>query len=194
MSRLPPPTSSGVWRSFSTISLLGTGNPGTNRRRPRFDHRQLRYQGSTRSRRSFCARAPCRRRWRSSKSARSVRRWASDSINQGITSFVVGGVSGDLFMIAYYKGAGLVADVALIFNILFMMAVLAGFQAVLTLPGIAGIVLTHRHGGGCQRADQRAHPRGATGRATRRDRLSKPAIKMPCPPSWIPTSRLFFPA
>jgi len=47
-----------------------------------------------------------------------------------------------VFMIAYYKGAGLVAVVAVIFNILYMMAILAGFQAVLTLPGIAGIVLT----------------------------------------------------
>jgi preprotein translocase subunit SecD len=45
-------------------------------------------------------------------------------------------------MIAYYKGAGLLANVAVIFNILYMMAVLAGFQAVLTLPGIAGVVLT----------------------------------------------------
>ena len=44
-------------------------------------------------------------------------------------------------MIAYYKGAGVVADVALIFNILFLLAILAAFKAVLTLPGIAGIVL-----------------------------------------------------
>jgi preprotein translocase subunit SecD len=65
-----------------------------------------------------------------------------DSIRQGITSFIVGGALVILFMIAYYKGAGLVADVALIFNVLYLIAVLAGFQAVLTLPGIAGIVLT----------------------------------------------------
>jgi preprotein translocase subunit SecD len=65
-----------------------------------------------------------------------------DSINQGVTSFIVGGALVIVFMIAYYKGAGLVAVVAVIFNILFMMALLAGFQAVLTLPGIAGIVLT----------------------------------------------------
>jgi preprotein translocase subunit SecD len=45
-------------------------------------------------------------------------------------------------MIAYYKGAGLLAVVALLFNLLFLIAILAGFQAVLTLPGIAGIVLT----------------------------------------------------
>jgi preprotein translocase subunit SecD len=65
-----------------------------------------------------------------------------DSIEQGIRSFIVGGALVVLFIIVYYKGAGLVAIVALIFNVLFMMAVLAGFQAVLTLPGIAGIVLT----------------------------------------------------
>jgi preprotein translocase subunit SecD len=65
-----------------------------------------------------------------------------DSINQGVTSFIVGGLVVVVFMIAYYMGAGLVAIVAVIFNILFMMAILAGFQAVLTLPGIAGIVLT----------------------------------------------------
>jgi preprotein translocase subunit SecD len=65
-----------------------------------------------------------------------------DSIRQGITSFIVGGILVVVFMIAYYKGAGLVAVVALIFNIFYMLAILAGFQAVLTLPGIAGIVLT----------------------------------------------------
>jgi preprotein translocase subunit SecD len=65
-----------------------------------------------------------------------------DSITQGLTSFAVGGALVVLFMVAYYKGAGLVADVALVFNVLFMIAILAGFQAVLTLPGIAGIVLT----------------------------------------------------
>jgi preprotein translocase subunit SecD len=65
-----------------------------------------------------------------------------DSINQGVRSFIVGGALVIIFMIAYYKGAGLLAVVAVIFNILYMFATLAGFQAVLTLPGIAGIVLT----------------------------------------------------
>jgi len=65
-----------------------------------------------------------------------------DSIRQGIISFVVGGSLVILFMIAYYRGAGLVADVAVVFNVLFLLAVLAGFKAVLTLPGLAGIVLT----------------------------------------------------
>jgi preprotein translocase subunit SecD len=65
-----------------------------------------------------------------------------DSVRQGINSFIVGGALVLVFMIAYYKGAGVVAVVALLFNVLFLIAVLAGFQAVLTLPGIAGIVLT----------------------------------------------------
>jgi preprotein translocase subunit SecD len=65
-----------------------------------------------------------------------------DSINQGVTSFIVGGALVIVFMIAYYKGAGLLAVVAVIFNMIYLLAVLAGFQAVLTLPGIAGIVLT----------------------------------------------------
>ena len=65
-----------------------------------------------------------------------------DSINQGVMSFIVGGALVVIFMIAYYKGAGLVAVVALLFNVLYMIALLAGFQAVLTLPGIAGVVLT----------------------------------------------------
>ena len=65
-----------------------------------------------------------------------------DSIRQGVTSFIVGGLLVIVFMIAYYKGAGVLAVVAVVLNILYMLATLAGFQAVLTLPGIAGIVLT----------------------------------------------------
>jgi preprotein translocase subunit SecD len=45
-------------------------------------------------------------------------------------------------MIYYYRTAGLVANLALIINIIFILGILAGFKATLTLPGIAGIVLT----------------------------------------------------
>lgn len=65
-----------------------------------------------------------------------------DSVRQGVTSFIVGGLLVIVFMIAYYKQAGLVAVVAVVLNVLYLLAILAGFQAVLTLPGIAGIVLT----------------------------------------------------
>ncbi|HWH79959.1 MAG TPA: protein translocase subunit SecD, partial [Candidatus Binatus sp.] len=65
----------------------------------------------------------------------------SDSIRQGVISFVVGSSLVIIFMLVYYKGAGGLADFALFFHILFLLAILAAFQAVLTMPGIAGIVL-----------------------------------------------------
>ncbi|MFN3198110.1 MAG: protein translocase subunit SecD [Bradymonadia bacterium] len=66
----------------------------------------------------------------------------ADSVSAGQTSVIIGLVLVIAFMFIYYKGAGLVADVALILNLLFVMACLTGFGATLTLPGIAGIVLT----------------------------------------------------
>lgn len=65
-----------------------------------------------------------------------------DSIQQGLTSFLIGGLLVVLFMILYYKLAGILADAALLMNVLLLMAGLAALQATLTLPGIAGIVLT----------------------------------------------------
>ncbi|MXW84246.1 MAG: protein translocase subunit SecD, partial [Rhodothermaceae bacterium] len=60
----------------------------------------------------------------------------------GFTSLMVGLTIVVLFMIVYYRAGGMVADMALIINIIFIMGILAGFNATLTLPGIAGIVLT----------------------------------------------------
>jgi preprotein translocase subunit SecD len=65
-----------------------------------------------------------------------------DSIRQGLRSFAVGGALVVLFMLVYYRGAGLLADGALILNVFFIVAALAAFEATLTLPGIAGLVLT----------------------------------------------------
>ncbi|HYA29466.1 MAG TPA: protein translocase subunit SecD [Acidobacteriota bacterium] len=64
-----------------------------------------------------------------------------DSIRQGVISFVVGSSLVIVFMLIYYRGAGALADFALLFHILFLLAILAAFKAVLTMPGIAGIVL-----------------------------------------------------
>ncbi len=66
----------------------------------------------------------------------------TDSIRKGLISMCVGGILVVLFMIVYYRGSGLIADFALILNILLIGGGLAGFQATLTLPGIAGIILT----------------------------------------------------
>lgn len=65
-----------------------------------------------------------------------------DSIDQGIISVIVGGVLVILCMVIYYRLSGVVANIALILNILFIMALLSLLKATLTLPGIAGIVLT----------------------------------------------------
>ncbi len=65
-----------------------------------------------------------------------------DSIRKGLVSMVVGFIFVVIFMVVYYRLSGLVANIALILNVLFIMSVLALAQATLTLPGIAGIVLT----------------------------------------------------
>lgn len=66
-----------------------------------------------------------------------------EAINSGLSSFIIAFFVVLLYMIFYYsRKAGLVADIALVVNIFFIMGVLASLGAVLTLPGIAGIVLT----------------------------------------------------
>ncbi len=64
------------------------------------------------------------------------------AINSGLLSFVLAFVVILLYMIFYYNSAGSVADIALVANIFFIFGVLASLGAVLTLPGLAGIVLT----------------------------------------------------
>lgn len=66
----------------------------------------------------------------------------ADSIRKGVWSMIMGGLAVILFMAVYYKGAGLIADLALVLNVTLIAAGLAAFQATLTLPGIAGIILT----------------------------------------------------
>ncbi|SMB96710.1 protein translocase subunit secF [Hymenobacter roseosalivarius DSM 11622] len=65
-----------------------------------------------------------------------------EAINQGLYSSLAGLVIIMIFMAIYYGKAGLVADLALIFNIFLVLGVLAQFGTALTLPGIAGLVLT----------------------------------------------------
>ena len=65
-----------------------------------------------------------------------------ESINSGMMSFILAFVLVLVYMICFYHTAGLVASIALISNLFFLFGVLASFGAVLTLPGIAGIVLT----------------------------------------------------
>jgi preprotein translocase subunit SecD len=66
----------------------------------------------------------------------------ADSIRRGQYSVVLGLLIIIIFMVIYYKVAGLIADLALVLNIIILMAVLAQLGLTLTLPGVAGIVLT----------------------------------------------------
>jgi preprotein translocase subunit SecD len=65
-----------------------------------------------------------------------------DSINKGTWSCIVAGILIFIFMVIYYRASGLIADLALAMNIILLLGAMVMFGATLTLPGIAGIVLT----------------------------------------------------
>jgi len=65
-----------------------------------------------------------------------------DNIDRGFNAIKIGFLAVILFMVVYYKGFGLIANVALLSNLVFIVALLSLLQASLTLPGMAGIVLT----------------------------------------------------
>jgi preprotein translocase subunit SecD len=65
-----------------------------------------------------------------------------DSIRQGIISILISAVLVVVFMVFYYRISGVIADIALVLNVIFVFAVLSLLRATLTLPGIAGLVLS----------------------------------------------------
>jgi len=66
----------------------------------------------------------------------------ADSIRRGVNSVLIGLALVALFIIVYYRGAGTIAIATLVLNIFFVLSILASLRATLTLPGIAGLVLT----------------------------------------------------
>ncbi len=66
----------------------------------------------------------------------------TDSIRAGIRAAVVGMLAVLIFMLIYYRAAGINADVALLLNLIILLGFMGYFEAVLTLPGIAGVILT----------------------------------------------------
>jgi preprotein translocase subunit SecD len=66
----------------------------------------------------------------------------ADSIRQGVTAAIVGMAAVLIFMLVYYRGAGINADLALILNLIILLGFLGYSGATLTLPGIAGVILT----------------------------------------------------
>jgi preprotein translocase subunit SecD len=66
----------------------------------------------------------------------------ADSIRQGVTASVAGMLAVVAFMLFYYRGSGINAVLALVLNLVLLLAALIMFEATLTLPGIAGVILT----------------------------------------------------
>ncbi|HLD30538.1 MAG TPA: protein translocase subunit SecD [bacterium] len=66
----------------------------------------------------------------------------SDSIKKGVTSCIVGFLAVAVFLAFYYKLGGIIADISLFFNLFLVMGIMALLKATLTLPGIAGLILT----------------------------------------------------
>jgi preprotein translocase subunit SecD len=66
----------------------------------------------------------------------------TDSIRAGVEAAIVGMAAVLIFMLVYYRGAGINADIALILNLIILLGCMGYFGAVLTLPGIAGVILT----------------------------------------------------
>lgn len=65
-----------------------------------------------------------------------------DAVNKAKTSMIIGTLAVVIFMVIYYRTSGLIADIAMVFNVVYLLALLALLQATLTLPGIAAVVLT----------------------------------------------------
>ncbi|MGB9824194.1 MAG: protein translocase subunit SecD [Candidatus Hydrothermia bacterium] len=65
-----------------------------------------------------------------------------DSIQKGMKALIIGFILVILFMVIYYKASGLVADLALLVNLILIMAAMVALKATLTLPGMAGLILT----------------------------------------------------
>jgi preprotein translocase subunit SecD len=66
----------------------------------------------------------------------------ADSMRAGVRAAIIGMMAVLIFMLIYYRGAGINADIALILNLIILLGFMGYFEAVLTLPGIAGVILT----------------------------------------------------
>ena len=111
----------------------------------------------------------------------------ADSIRKGVLASIVGMLAVLIFMLIYYHGAGINADLALILNLVILLGFMGFSKATLTLPGIAGRDSDHRHGRGFECADLRAHPGRTASRQGRPRRPSTRDSRMPGPQLSTPT-------
>jgi hypothetical protein len=124
-----------------------------------------------------------------SRSAPSARVWARTISNEGVRALIIGMAAVFAFMAIYYRVFGLVADGVLLCNVVLLTALLSMMRASLSLPGIAGHHSDSGHGGGRQRTDLRAYPRGVARGCFAAVRYSSPALRRRSPRSPTPTSR-----
>ena len=110
----------------------------------------------------------------------------SDSIRAGVRAAIIGMLAVLIFMLIYYRGAGINADLALILNLIILLGFMGYFGATLTLPGIAGVILTVGMG-----VDSNVlifeRIREELGTAKRRPRRWSKALRMPGSRSWTRT-------
>ena len=121
-----------------------------------------------------------------------------DTVERAMLSMYVGAAAVVLFMLFYYKLAGVISIIAMLLNMLFMVAILAAFEAALTLPGIAGLVLTigmavdaniiiyERIREELRAGQVAAHARWTPGSTGRSGRCSTPTSP-PSSPAWCST-------
>ncbi len=136
-------TSANVQRQLAIVldgELYSAPDPGRDHGRQRANHRQLQPQRGTGTGQRAGKSAGSARQGYPNIHGRPLAR--RDSINSGVRAALIGAAAVVIFMAAYYLVAGVVANVALALNILITVGVLAMFKFTLTLPGIAGIVLT----------------------------------------------------
>ena len=114
--------------------------------------------------RSSCATVRCRSRSRWSKARPSVRPLGQDSLDKSLQAGVIGLVLVIAFMVLYYRLPGVIASVALLIYAVLTFSLFKLIPVTLTLPGVAGFILSTGDGGRRQRADLRTHAGGAARR------------------------------
>ena len=102
-------------------------------------------------------------------------------MREGVTAAVVGVLVVMVFMLIYYRGSGINADLALFLNLVILLGFMGFSSSTLTLPGIAGVILTIGMGVDLQRADLRAHSR----RRSRAGKAASAAVDQGFAHAWI---------
>ena len=167
---------------------VGAGDPGADHRRARPDHRPLRPRGGAGPGQRAAQRRAAGAAARCSRSGRSARRWARTRSARERSRSSSAAWRSSCSCCVYYRGGGVIADVALLVNVLLLLGAFAVFGFTLTLPGIAGIVLTVGMAVDANVLILERMREELRARQERRARRSRRATSGPGPRSSTPTS------